>query len=88
MGENKSPSFTESLETALVEVSESPSLKAGLSLIGFMLGLPGLDVWVAGRGEVIARRRLEEFLTRLLEEIETLKGQGCTEERLERYFNR
>jgi len=87
MGEDKPPTFTESLETALVEISESPSLKAGLSLIGSMVGLPGLDVWVAGRGEVIARRRLEEFLTRLLEEIEALKGQGFTEELLERYFD-
>ncbi len=70
-----------------MEISESPTLKAGLSGIGFPAGVPGLDVWVSGRGEVIARRRLEEFLTRMREEIEALKRQGFAEERLEEYFD-
>src|SRR5215210_4096713 len=80
------PSFKESLDTSLVEIAESPTLKAGLSLISKALAVPGLGEWIIGRGEVIARSRLEEFFVLLQEELEDLRRQGVTDEQFETYF--
>jgi hypothetical protein len=78
MGQEQ-PSFKESLENSLVEIAESPTLRLGLSL---MLPKP-LDEWVAGRGEVIARNRLEDFLQRLLQHWESLEKEAVRSEYFE-----
>lgn len=72
----------ESLETTLEELAESPTLQA------LLYPVPGpLRDWLVGRGQVIARKRLEEFLLRLREQVEELQEQGVTEDRIERFFN-
>jgi hypothetical protein len=70
------PTFRESLENSLIEVAESPTLKLGLGLI-----ITGpLSEWLAGRGEVVARSRLEDFLQRLVEKINQLEEQKIDKE--------
>jgi hypothetical protein len=83
MEEGSVPSFKESLDNSLVEVAESPTLQL---LLYPVIPSPLRD-WVVGRGEVIGRKRLEEFLTYLNEQIEDLRNWGVTEEHIERFFS-
>ena len=81
MEEENAPTFKESLDNSLVELHESPTLTHWLSatgnvvgtLIGASLGIPiplgEAAQWTAGRGEVIARRRTERFLSSLSERL-------------------
>jgi hypothetical protein len=45
-----------------------------------------LREWLIGRGEVISRKRLEEFLATLQEHLNDLREQGVTEEKFDRFF--
>jgi hypothetical protein len=75
-----------------VELHESPSLTSWLSatsnvlgaVIGANLGIPiplgDAAHWVAGRGEVIARRRTEFFLSSLSKRLDTIETQAIEPE--------
>ena len=82
MNEGHTPSFKESLENSLVELAESPTLQ----LLLYPVVPSPLREGLIGRGEVISRERLEEFLASLKEHLDALREQGVTEEKFNRFF--
>src|SRR5918994_7524069 len=83
MEEGQTPSFKESLDNSLVELAESP----GLQLLLYPVVPSPLRDWLIGRGEVISRERLEEFLASLKQHLDTLRDQGVTEEKFNNFFD-
>jgi hypothetical protein len=93
MSEGNEPKFRESLRTTLEIVSESPTLRVGLSAffavaqtsVGVPIPVP-IGEWIASRGDAIAKERTEQFLVALYEDVEALRQQGLSREQLDRFF--
>jgi len=93
VSEGNQPTFRESLRTTVEIISESPTLRVGLSAfvasaqtaVGVPIPVP-IGEWIASRGDVVGKERTERFLVALHEDVEALRQQGLSQEQLDRFF--